>query len=153
MAAIFYQIFIFHQTIPVQKLWNFFLFHLKGSFCSGDIQIFVFPSSLPFFPVSHCVRGWSKINLKVCNIINCLNKNLITHFIWYLGKEKRYDIETLAIDRVLNKEHFYRKIMQKCAPKLVPHPFWILINNSKQTMHARNSLKSKIFWKRNIKKH
>ena len=27
----------------------------------------------------------------------------------YLEKEKRYDIENLSIDRVLNKEHFYGK--------------------------------------------
>ena len=29
----------------------------------------------------------------------------------HLGKEKRYDIETLSIDRVLNKGHFYGNIM------------------------------------------
>ena len=95
----------------------FFLFHLQRSFCSRDIQIFVFLSSPLFLSVSHCFRGWSKINLKVYDIINYLNKNLITHFVWYLGKEKRYDIETLSIDRVLNKEHFYGKVMQKMCTK------------------------------------
>ena len=30
--------------------------------------------------------------------------------IWYLEKEKTYDIKTLTIDRVLNKEDFYGKI-------------------------------------------
>ena len=93
------------------------LFHLKSSFCSRDIQIFVFLSSPLFLPVSHCFRGWWKINLKVCDVINCLNKNLITHFVWYLKKEKRYDIETLSIDRVLNKEHFYWKTMQKMCTR------------------------------------
>ena len=48
---------------------------------------------------------------KVYDVINCLNKNLITHFVWYLEKEKRYEIETLSIYRVLNKEYFYGKIM------------------------------------------
>ena len=28
-----------------------------------------------------------------------------------------YDIETLSIDRVLNKEHFYWKIMQKIGTR------------------------------------
>ena len=30
---------------------------------------------------------------------------------------KRYDIETLSIDRALNKKHFYGKIMQKAGIK------------------------------------
>ena len=81
------------------------------------IQIFVFPSSLLFLPVSHCFRDWFKINLKVYNVINCLNNNLIKHLVWYLEKEKRYDIETLSIDRVFNKEHFYGKIMQRICTK------------------------------------
>ena len=33
---------------------------------------------------------------------------------------KRYSIETLSIDRVLNTEHFYRKSCKKCAPKASP---------------------------------
>ena len=112
VSAILYQIFISHQMIALQKLKNIFLFHLKNSFRSRDIQIFVFLSSPLFLPVCHCFRGWSKINLKVYDVTNCLNKNLITHFVWYLEKEKRYDNETLSTDRVLNKENFYWKIMQ-----------------------------------------
>ena len=65
-----------------------FSFHLTSSFPSRDIQIFVFRSSPLFLLVSHCFRGWSNINLIVFDIINCLNKNLITHFSWYLGKEE-----------------------------------------------------------------
>ena len=101
-----------------------FLFHLKSSFRSQDIQIFVFPSSPLFLPVSHCFRAWSKINLKVYDNINCLNKNLITHLVWYMEKEKKYDIETLAIDRALNKEHFYEKIMHKMCTKT--HLVWYM---------------------------
>ena len=114
VPAIFYQIFIFNQIITLQKLWKMFFI---SSFRSWDIQIFVFLSALIFLPVSHCVRGCLKINLKVYDVINCLNKNLITHCVWYLGKEKRSDIETLPIDKVLNKEHFYDKIMQKMCTK------------------------------------
>ena len=44
-------------------------------------------------------------------------KNLITHFVWYLGKEKSYDIETLSTDRILKKEDFYGKVMQKMWTK------------------------------------
>ena len=119
VSAIFYRIFIFHQMIALKKcfLKKCFLFHLKNSFLSWDIQIFVSLSSSLFFPVSHCFGCSFKKNLKVYDAINCLNKNLITHFVWYLEKEIRCDIETLSIDRVLNKEHFYGKIMQKMCPK------------------------------------
>ena len=92
-------------------------FNQKSYFCSWDNQISLFPSFPLFFPVSHCFRAWSKINLKVYDAINCLNKNSITHFVWYLEKEKRYDTETLSIDGVSNKEHFYGKIMQKICSK------------------------------------
>ena len=88
-----------------------FLFHLKSSFRSQDIQIFVFSSSPLFLPVSHCFIGWVEENLKVYEVINCLNKNLITHFVLYLEKEIRCDIETLSIDGHL------RKIIQKMCTK------------------------------------
>ena len=74
LSTIFYQIFVFQQSIVLQKLWKTFLFHLKSPFRSRDILIFVFPSSLLFVPVSHYFRGWFMINLKVYDIINCLNK-------------------------------------------------------------------------------
>ena len=102
---------------PFKNYEKCFSFHLKSSFRSRDIQALVFSSSPLFLPVSHCFRGWSKKNLKVYDVINCLNKNLITHFVWYLEKEIRCDIETLSIDRELNKEHFYGKIMQKMCTK------------------------------------
>ena len=147
MSAIFYQIFIFHQMIDLQKLWKIFLFHLKSRFRSRDIQSFIFPFSLLFLLVSHCFRGWSKIDLKVYGIVNCLNKNLITYFVWYLGKEKRYDIENLSIDRVLNKKTFlWKNHAENVHQRLVPDPLLILVNNPKRPLHARNSFKNKIFW-------
>ena len=87
-----------------------FLFLRYSIFC-----ISIFPSF--FSHVSHCFRGWSKKNLKVYGVINCLIKNFITHFVWYLEKEIKCDIETLSIDRELNKDLFYGKIMQKMCTK------------------------------------
>ena len=81
----------------------FFLFHLKSFFRSRGIQIFVFPSTRFFLPAGHCYKGWLKTNLKIYEIIICLNNNLIKHFVWYHEREERYDIETLYIVRVLNK--------------------------------------------------
>ena len=112
VSAIFYQIFISHQMKALQKLQKMLFILSKKLFSFSRYSNFcisIFPSFSPSQPL---FRGWLKINLKVYDVINCLNKNL-THFVWYLKKEKRYDIETLSIDRVLNKEHFYSKIMQK----------------------------------------
>ena len=105
------------NDIPSKTMKSVFLFHQKSSFRPQDIQIFVFSSSPLFFPVSHYLRGWSKKNLKIYDVINWLNKNSIKHFVWYLQKEIRCDIETLSIDRELSKEHFYGKIMQKMRLK------------------------------------
>ena len=125
VPAIFFMKFLFlAKRYSFKNYEKCFLFHLKSSFRSRDIHIFGFPSSALFPPVSHCFRCWWKINLKVCEVINCLNKNLITHFVWYLKNKKRYHIETLAIDRVLNKKHFYCKIMQKiCTKGYSQNPF------------------------------
>ena len=69
-----------------------FFISTKKLFRSWDTEIFVYLAFLLFHPVSYWFRGCLKINLKVYDVINCLSKNLITHFVWYLEKEKRYDI-------------------------------------------------------------
>ena len=110
VSAIFYQIFIYHQKIALQKIWKmFFISSKKALFV---LEILKFSSSRLFHPVSHCFS-----NLKVYDAINCISKNLITHFAWYLKKEIGCDIEILSIVRVSNKEHFYGKIMQKMCTK------------------------------------
>ena len=91
--------------ISCKKLFSFSRY---SNFC-----IFVFP---PFFPVIQCFRGWLKKHIRVYDVMNCLNKKLITHFL-YLEREISCDIETLSIDRVLNTKHFYGKIMQKMCIK------------------------------------
>ena len=53
----------------------------------------------------------------------------------YLENEKRYDIETLSIDRILDKEHFYGQIIQKMCISL----------ELAQPLHAINYVKTKIF--------
>ena len=106
----------FHQMIAHKWLQKLFFISSKKSFSFSRYSIFYISFS-PLFPVGHWFRGWSKVNPKVCDVINFLNKNLIPHFLWYLGREPMYAIKTLAIDRVLNKEHFYEKIMQKMCTK------------------------------------
>ena len=64
------------------------------------------------------------MNLKVHDIINCLNKNSITHFAWYPEKEKRYDTETLSIDGVSDIEIFIEKSCRKCAAEASPRPLY-----------------------------
>ena len=91
--------------------------------------MFVFLSSHLFYPVSHCFRGSFKKNLKAYDVNNCL----------------RCDTETLSINKILNREHFYGKITENVHQKLAPDPFLILLYNQKQPLYARNSLLNKIF--------
>ena len=117
VSAIFYQIFIFHQTVALQKLWKMFFISSK--------KLFLFSRYLSFCIFIFCSFSLSAIALevdsgkvlKVYDVINCLNKNLITHFVWYLEEEIRCGTETLSINRELNKEHIYGKIMQKIYTK------------------------------------
>ena len=102
VSAIFIKFLFFHQMIDLQKLWKVLLISSKKLFSFSRYSIFCI-SVLPSF--------------KVHDLINCLNKNPITHFIWYLENKKRYDIETLPIDGVSDKEYFYRKIMEKMSSK------------------------------------
>ena len=109
VSATFYQIFIFHQMLALQKLWKMFFISSKKLFTFLRYSIFcisVFPS---FFSVSHCFRGWSKKNRKVYDVIKCLNENLRTHFVWYFEKEIRYGIETLSIDRKIIMQKMWTK--------------------------------------------
>ena len=126
----FHQIFSFWPNDSPSKTEKCLLFHLKSSFRPGDIQIFVFLFFPLFLPLGHCFGEWSKINLQVHDIINWLHKNSITHFVWYLEKNHAKNVQQ----------------------KLVPHLFIILVNNPKQPLHRINYLKSKILWKRIIKK-
>ena len=136
------------------------LFFIKFVFFNvslRDIQIFVFLSSPLFFPVSHCLRGWSKKNYKIYDIIHCLNKNLIAHFVWYIVKEIRCDMETLSMDRELNKKHFYWKFLsflcRKFAPKVSPRPLFDFAKYPKTAiLHTRNYFGNTVFLKRIVKK-
>ena len=94
------------ENISPKKLFSFLRY---SNFC-----IFIFPS---FFRNSHCFRGWFKKNLKVNDIIDCLNNFCLTHYVWYLERETSRDIEILSIDRKLNTEHFYGKIIYKICTK------------------------------------
>ena len=76
LCLLFYQIFIISPNDSTSKTAKCFLFHLKGSFHSQNIQIFVFLSFHLFLPVAHCFRGWSELT----DTINCLIKSSITHF-------------------------------------------------------------------------
>ena len=57
-----------------------------------------------------------------------------------MKRKKSYYIETLSIDRTLNKEHFYgRNYAENMHQKLDPDPLLILVNDPKKPLHVRNS--------------
>ena len=94
VSAIFYQIFIFHQIIALQKLWKMFFISSKKLFWFSRYSNF-------------CIFVLVQKIILVYDVIICLNKSLIiTHFVWHREKEVRCDIETLLVDRELNKELF-----------------------------------------------
>ena len=125
------------------------MFLRKSSFHSRDIQIFVFQPSPLFLPVSHCSSAWSKINLKIYDdVINCLSMNLIIHFVWYLEKEKKVSCWNFGHWYSIKKGTFlWKNHAENVHQTQVPDPFFILVNNPKQSLHTRNYFKNKIFWK------
>ena len=118
---LFFCFFVFFVPIdsPLKIMKNVFYF-MQNFFLLSRYSIFAFQSSFCFLLVGHCFKGLSKISLKVHDVINCLSKKLLTHFIWNLKKGRRF--ETLSIDRVLNKEHFYGKMIKKMCTQNVPDP-------------------------------
>ena len=150
VSAIFI-IFFFHQMIDLQKLWKTLFSYYKKLFSLLRYSNFCISVLASFSTCQPLFRGWSKINLKVHDMISCLNKNLITHFVWYLENEKRCDTETLSVEYQI-KIIFKEKSCKNCAAKASPGLFYNLVNNTKQPLHARNYFKSKIFWERIIKK-
>ena len=95
----------FSQNDSTSKtMKNVYLFHLKSSFRSRDIQIIVFPFPPLFSPVSHCFGGWYKKNLKVYDDINCLSKKLIKQFVWYLEKKLK------LISSLFRTKHIEKKV-------------------------------------------
>ena len=130
MSTIFIKFLFFNKDIEFQKLWKMLFIFSKKLFSSSSYSNFWIPVLSFFLPVGHCLRRWSKLNLKVYNVINCLNKNLITNFVWYFEKKKRYDIETLPIDGVSDKRTFlYKNHSENVQQKLVPDLFIITQNS------------------------
>ena len=117
VSANFYQIFIFHQMIAIQKLWKIIFVSSKKALFVLEIFKFLYICPSLFFALSAIALEIDSRKMLVYDVVNCLNKNLNTHYVWYLEKEIRCDIGTLSIDRVLNTEHFYGKIMQKMCTK------------------------------------
>ena len=66
-------------------------------------------------------QGWGKFRFGK-NFLKHESPTLITRFIWYLEKEKRY--ESLSTNIVLDKEHLYKKTVQKMCTKANPTPLF-----------------------------
>ena len=148
LLKLFFKKFIFCQMIVFQKLWKIFFISSKNLFSFSrysNFCIFAFPY---FSPCQSLLE--SLIQYKDSDFVNCLNKNLIIHFVWYLEKEKRYDTEPLATvlnNTVLNKKHFYGKIMEKMYTKSSRWPLFYFGKLPKTATACK-----KFFWKQDILK-
>ena len=94
----------FHQMRVLQKLWEMLFIPSKKFISSLRYSNFCI-SVLPSFSPSRAL---------LYDVINCLNKNLITHFISYLEKKKRYGIEVLWSNIFMEKS--CRKYTLKASP-------------------------------------
>ena len=100
-ACVIFYIFIFNQMIALQKLWKTFFILSKKLFSflrHSNFSISIFP----IIPFSQCFRDWSKINLKVYDVINCLNKNLINILFDIFGKKKCMTLKICPLIDVIN---------------------------------------------------
>ena len=88
VSTIFYQVFIFHQMIALSKLWKMFFISSKKLFLFSRYSDFCISVFCLFLRVSHCFRGWSKINLEIYDVFNCLWKNVITYLFDILRRKK-----------------------------------------------------------------
>ena len=62
VSGIFYQFFIFSPNDSSSKTMQSFLFHLKISFCSQDIQFFViFPIPFRTFQIQKDIWKWNNL--------------------------------------------------------------------------------------------
>ena len=123
---------LFKKWQPVNHYEKCFLLHLEIFFRSRDTQIFVLLTS-PHSPLGHCFRGWLKINLKVYEVINCLNRNLHHILLDVLRKKKDMTLKLCHLRGYQTRIIFMKKPCRKCAPKINSRPFF---NFGKQTQTA-----------------
>ena len=94
----------FHQMRVLQKLREMLFIPSKKFISFLKYSNFCI-SVLPSFSPSRAL---------LYDVINCLIKNLITHFISYLEKKKRYGIEVLSANIFMEKS--CRKYTLKASP-------------------------------------
>ena len=103
---------------PSKAMKNVFYFIEKALFA---LKIFTFPF---FFSLSATALAWSKINLQVYDVISCLNKYLIAHFVWYLEEEKTMMLKLCPLIEYYIRNIFMEKSCRKYAPKASPRSFF-----------------------------
>ena len=119
----------FHQMRGLQKLWEMIFIPYKK-----------FISFLRY--LDFCISvllSFSLYRPLLYDVINCLNKNSITHFVSYHEKEKSMTLKFCP------GTYWWKNHAENIHQKLVPDLYLVLANNPKQQLHARNSFKIKVF--------
>ena len=99
----------FHQMRAFRKLWEMIFIRSK--------KLISFLRYLRY--LNFCISvlpAFSPCQSLLFDVINCLNKNLITHFLSHLEREKRYGNE------ILSRNILMEKSCRKYTPKASPWP-------------------------------
>ena len=143
MSAIFYQIFIFSPNDShLKTMKNVFYFILNALFIFEIFNFLYFHLPL-FFSLSAIALEVD--SRKIYDIIICLNKNMFCLISW--ARNKVWHWHFIHWWHVKYGTFLCKNHAENVHQKLAPDPLLILLNNSKETLHAGNSFENKKFWK------
>ena len=135
---LFFFFFFFHQIVVLIESWKMLIsskklisFSKYPRFC-----ILLFSSS---FPCQLLLEMMIKINFKVYDVINWLNKILGTLLFNILGRKVGLILKLGQLIECWIRYISMRKCAENLHQKLVLYLFLILVNSPKQLIHVRSS--------------
>ena len=94
---------------PTKMIKNAFLLHIKSSFHSQDISVFV----LIFLACRKNSLNRKRVNFEIYDVTTWLTKNYNIHIAQYFTNQRQRDNEIWSVNRTFQDKYFSLKIMQK----------------------------------------